>query len=114
MTRKQNKYNARKTVVNGIKFDSAAEARRYGELLLLERAGAIHDLQRQVSFELAPKVKFVGEKRFKPALRYICDFYYIEASIPVLEDCKGVITPVFQVKRHLMKSIYGIDIRIVR
>ena len=50
------KYRNEKTVVAGLTFDSKAEARRYGELQLLERAGRISDLRRQVPIELAPSV----------------------------------------------------------
>ena len=49
-----NKYHSKKTTVNGIEFDSRKESRRYQDLLLLERAGAIQDLQRQVKFVLIP------------------------------------------------------------
>ncbi len=51
------KYKNQKCTVNDIEFDSKKEARRYGELLLMERAGTITDLQRQVTFELIPKQK---------------------------------------------------------
>ena len=63
------KYGAIKTVLDGIKFDSKAEARRWAELRLLERAGQIHDLQRQVKLELVPGCKLHGEDRARPAIR---------------------------------------------
>lgn len=103
------KYGNRKTIVDGITFDSKAEAKRYSVLKLLERAGEITDLQRQVKFELAPPVRLGG--RGRPALRYIADFVYQQDGQQVVEDVKGVITAAFRIKRHLMKAIHGIEIR---
>ena len=109
-----NKFGAKKTEVNGIVFDSRAEARRYGQLVTLERAGHIAGLTRQVAFVLAPAVKLAGAKRIKPALRYVADFVYSDTKTGriVIEDVKGVATPLFRVKQHLMKSVHGIDIKV--
>lgn len=111
-----NKFSAKKTSVNGIKFDSKAEARRYGDLALLEKAGHIKDLKLQVPYILAPRVKFEGAPRAKPALKYVADFAYVETDTgrAIVEDCKGVLTEGFQIKRHLMLSVHGIDIRLSR
>lgn len=103
------KYGNRKTVVDGIKFDSKGEASRWCVLRVLERAGQISDLQRQVSFELAPPVRLGG--RGRPALKYIADFVYQQDDQQVVEDVKGVRTPVYNLKRHLMKSVHNIEIR---
>lgn len=113
---KQNKFGAQKTVVDGISFDSRAEARRYSQLLILQRVGDIAGLTRQVAYVLAPSVKFEGATRAKPALRYIADFVYSETASGkiICEDVKGVITPVFALKRHLMLSQLGINIRITK
>lgn len=108
------KYGAKKTELDGILFDSKRESQRYGELILLERAGKIRGLQRQVQFELAPKVKINGEKRQRPALRYTADFEYYEAGYRVVEDVKGVITQPFRIRQHLMKTVHGIDVRVVK
>ena len=108
------KYRNKKTEVDGVTFDSKREAARWGELRLLERAGHIRGLERQVPYVLAPGVKFVGAKRAQPALRYISDFVYVEGDMSVVEDVKGAITDSFRIKRHLMKSIFGIDIRVIR
>ena len=107
------KYGAIKTTVGGITFDSRAEARRYGQLLNLERAGCIKGLERQVPYVLAPSVRIHPEKRAKPALRYIADFRYVEAGRVIVEDVKGVMTPLFRVKQHLMKSVHAIDVQVV-
>lgn len=106
------KYYNRKTVVNGIAFDSQAEARRWGQLLQLQEAGRIAELRRQVSFELVPSVRLLGSKRATPALRYVADFAYTDTASgrAVVEDVKGLLTPAYRIKRHLMKFVLGIDI----
>lgn len=104
------KYRNQRVEIDGMKFDSKAEARRYAELRTLERAGLIRDLKRQVSFELAPGVKLRGQKRASPPLRYVADFIYQEAGALVVEDVKGTITEGYRIKRHLLKAVHGIDI----
>ena len=108
----RNKYGARKVVVDGLKFDSVLEAKRWQELKLLERAGRIAFIERQNVFALAPAVKLHGEARLKPALRYVADFRYVTTPdfAYVVEDAKGRDTPVSRIKRHLMKSVHGIDV----
>ena len=106
------KYNNHKTVVDGVTFDSMAEAKRWHELVMLQRAGIITDLRRQVSFELVPSVKFFGATRATPALRYIADFGYTDVATgrKTVEDKKGALTAVYKIKKHLMKALLGIDI----
>lgn len=108
------KYKNRKTVVDGIKFDSAAEARRWQELCYMERAWAITDLQRQVTVELVPGVRLYGEKRARPAIRLVVDFVYMQDGILVHEDVKGIETPLSRAKRHMAKALLGIDVRVVK
>lgn len=109
------KYGAIKTTVNGIVFDSKAEARRYSELKLLEREGQISNLELQPSFILAPSVKFADSKRAKPALRYVADFAYTDfKGNKIVEDVKGMIMPVFKIKQHLMLSVHGIDVKVTK
>lgn len=110
---KMAKYRNVEVVVAGEKFDSAGEQRRHVELCQLQRAGAITDLRRSVSFELAPAVS-LGGKRKKPALRYVADFAYTEGGALVVEDFKSPATqknPVYRIKKHLMMSVHGILIR---
>lgn len=99
------KYKNRKTVIDGIAFDSKKEAARYGELQLLDKAGSIQDLRLQVPFELIPKQ--AGER----AARYIADFVYTENGKTVVEDVKGVKTDVYKIKKKLMLAVHGIRIR---
>ena len=100
------KYGNTKIRVDGRLFDSKAEAARWQELQLLERAGEITELERQVEYELIPKQK--GER----AVKYIADFRYKghEGKV-VVEDTKGVRTPVYILKRKLMLRVHGIRIR---
>jgi hypothetical protein len=109
------KYRNKKTVLDGITFDSMREANRWRELCLLQKAGHIRDLERQVSFELAPGVKFAGAKRAQPPLRLIVDFRYtdLKACAVILEDAKGIETQVSRVKRHLLKAQRGLEVRLV-
>ena len=99
------KYHAKKTVVDGIIFQSRKEAKRYQELKLMQRAGLISDLRRQVTFELIPKQQ--GER----AVSYIADFVYSEDGQTVVEDVKGVRTPVYRIKKKLMLWRHGVRIR---
>jgi hypothetical protein len=107
------KYRNTKTTVAGATFDSRREAARWQELQLLERAGQIRDLRRQVAFELVPGVKFAGAARARPALRYFADFVYTEHDNQVIEDVKGVETPEFKIKRHLMLALLGLEVRVI-
>ena len=99
---------------DGTKFDSRAEHRRWAHLRQLQAAGLISDLQCQVAFELVKSVKFHGANRAKPSIRYVADFVYMEKGAEVIEDVKGVLTPEFKLKRHLMKAMLGLEVRIVK
>lgn len=94
------KYHSKKTVLDGITFDSKKEARRYSELRLLEKAGVITGLKLQVRFEIVPKQK---DER---AAHYVADFVYFENGKTVIEDTKGFKTPEYILKRKLMKLKY--------
>lgn len=105
-----NKYHNKKTCYKGEAFDSEREKNRYIELLLLQRAGKIRDLQRQVRFELIPTQKKDGEKT-EAKCSYIADFVYIKDGQMVVEDSKGFKTDVYKIKRKLMIEKYGIWIK---
>lgn len=97
------KYGNKKTVIDGITFDSKREAKRYSELKLLLHAGEISMLSRQVAFVLAPSVKINGRNR--PPLKYIADFTYTDRNGQmVIEDCKGFVTEGYRIKRHFMAA----------
>lgn len=106
---KPGKYRNKKVTVDGEKYDSKREYNRYQQLRMMEQAGKIVDLKRQVKYELAPSVTIRGKKR--PPLRYFADFVYIENGQTIVEDAKGTPTKEYRIKRHLMKSVHGIDIQ---
>lgn len=120
------KYNNRKIIVDGIKFDSKKEATRYKELKIFEKAGIIHDVQRQVKYILIPaqyehtngiysKGKNKGSpkksKLIERECAYYADFVYTANGETVVEDTKGVKTPEYIIKRKLMLYIHNIKIK---
>lgn len=116
--RMRTKYGAKKVVRDGMTFDSQIEYKRYCELLLLQRAGAIHDLKRQVEFELIPAQfeQSNGKKRGKcleRAVKYVADFVYrdVDTNKTIVEDTKGFKTPEYKIKRKLMLYVHGIRIK---
>jgi hypothetical protein len=104
------KYGNKPCEINGEKYRSQRERDRHQELVLLQRAGQIAGLTREVPFVLADAVTIQGRRR--PSLRYVADYVYCTADgQQVVEDCKGVRTPVYNLKRHLMMSVHGIEIK---
>lgn len=106
---KQNKYRAKKITIDGLKFDSQNEAKRYGVLKMLKLGGQIKKFEMQKTFRLEVNGQLI--------CKYIADFvvYHNDGRV-VVEDSKSVITarlPVFSIKKKLMKAIHGIDIEIV-
>ena len=116
-----NKYGARKITRNGETFDSVKEYRRYLELCLLEKAGEIKELKRQVPFELIPtqrEPETVGARgAVKPgrviekSVVYNADFTYYENGRYIVEDTKGMRTKDYIIKRKLMLYIHKIKIK---
>lgn len=103
------KYHNKKTVIDGIKFDSKLEAERYTQLKMMERAGVIRNLELQPEYELIPSFRKNGKTWRKTA--YKADFRYIlvENDITIIEDVKGstaVITDVFRLKQKLFEYKY--------
>lgn len=100
------KFRNRVAVVDGVRFDSAKEARRLSELALLERAGEITELRRQVTYAL--------DVNGHSICRYIADAVYRDRTGSlVVEDVKSPATrklPVYRIKAKLMKAIHGIEI----
>lgn len=106
------KYRNKPCTVGGEKYRSQRERDRHQTLLLMQKAGRIAGLTREVPFVLAPAVKILGEDRARPALRYFADFVYsdVRSGTVVVEDAKGKPTPVWRLKKHLMKTVHGIDV----
>lgn len=119
----RNKYHSKKVEINGIVFDSKKEAKRWGELSLLETAGAISDLKRQVKYVLIPAQRepdTVGVrggikkgKTIEKECCYIADFVYEDLTLnkTVVEDTKGYKTKDYIIKRKLMLYVHGIRIK---
>ena len=122
------KYKNKKTIIDGITFDSLKEGKRYKELLLLEKAGIISHLRRQVKYELIPpqyaqsaerytrgpkKGQYKRGKLLERECAYIADFVYHDflANEIVVEDTKGMKTKDYIIKRKLMLHKHGIRIR---
>ena len=123
----RNKYGNRKIIKDGQAFDSVKEARRWCELCLLEKAGEITDLRRQVEFPLLPtqreastEVYQRGENKGKPKpgkviekpVVYVADFVYkTKEGETVVEDTKGFRTKDYVLKRKMLLYFHKIKIR---
>lgn len=115
------KYRSRKVVKDGVTFDSQREYKRWSELVLLERAGQIRDLQRQVKFVLIPAQYEPdtvgvrgGVKRgrlLEREVSYVADFVYTQDGKTVVEDSKGFKTKDYIIKRKLMLYHHSIQIK---
>lgn len=92
--------------MDGVRFDSEKEARRWAELCDLAAAGVISGLRRQVRIPI-----IVNGVR---VCSYVADAVYVEGGRRVVEDTKSPMTrrlPVYRLKRKLLAALYGIDIR---
>ena len=105
------KYSNKKTLCDGILFDSKAEAKRWMELKALENLGAIEGLVRQKTYRLV-KGKWNNGKAF--SISYRADFVYNLDGEVIVEDVKGYKTEAYELKKKLMKAIYNIEIVEVR
>lgn len=100
----KSKYSAVRTVVDGHSFPSRKEAKRYGELKMLQLAGEISDLRLQVPYELNPGGTF--------SYKYIADFVYrLKDGTIEVNDVKGYRTAIYRKKAKLMLKVYGIKIK---
>lgn len=99
------KYNAQKTELDGICFDSKFESQHYAELKLLERGGVIHDLKLQPRFLLQDSFMYHGHKLRK--IEYVADFQYKQDGKIIVEDTKGYRTEEYKIKRKLFLYKYG-------
>jgi Protein of unknown function (DUF1064) len=98
-----NKYGAKRTEVDGITFDSKREATRYQDLKVMQDLGLISNLTLQVKYDLVMNgIKICS---------YKSDFDYEENGQRVVEDCKGMRTPTYKIKKKMMLALHGIEIR---
>ena len=116
------KYHNKKIQHGDEVFDSQHELHRWLELILLQRAGKITDLRRQVKYELVPVQREPDQygihgglrkrgKVIEKAVSYTADFVYRENGETVVEDAKGVRTDKYIIKRKLMLWVHGIRVR---
>ncbi len=105
--KKPTKYKSRACIVDGIRFPSQKQGRRYQDLKLLESQSLIRSLRLEVPYVL----KVNGVK----VCKYVADFVFEEYAhgvwTVVVEDCKGFLTPVYRLKKKLLKAVLGIEIR---
>ena len=126
---RQSKYNNEPTTVNGIKFDSKKEARRYEELMVMLRAGEIRNLRLQAQYALQESFITPEGTRIR-AIKYVADFAYEKRVVmrrggpcdpvgveqywqPVVEDVKSraTKTPQYEMKKKMMYEKFRIEIR---
>lgn len=106
-TSRRQKYNAKPTMVDGLRFASTAEARRWSELRFCEMARTISKLQRQVPFVLYTRTG-------APLHKIVVDFVYVENDKTIAEDVKGVITDLARAKLNHLAADYDVEVRIYR
>lgn len=107
-SRGNGKYGAKPVEIDGVWFASTAEGQRYGQLELLQAAGEIRGLKLQPRFPF----EISGELMFT----YIADFEYTDGQTGrrVIEDVKGMDTPVYKLKKRIIEKHYGITIAEIR
>ena len=100
----KSKYRAIPTIIDGIRFASKKEAKRYTELKLSEKLGYITDLK------LQPRIRCVVN--LEKVCDYVADFFYIDRNthLEVYEDVKGMKTPIYRLKKKLVHACTGITI----
>lgn len=107
------KYGAKRCEADGFKFASILEHDRYRELVLLQRAHAISELEVHPPYRLSVHhLPSIGEVVIG---KYIADFAYLNAGGDrVVEDCKGLITQLARWKLKHFHAQYGFAVTIVR
>lgn len=107
----RHKFNARRVVRDGWKFDSQREGERYAELRALQDAGEVVMFLMQVPFPIAAPVRDRAGRTLSPAERYVCDFlvFWRDGSCTV-EDVKGYRTPEYRRKKRRVEALYPIEI----
>jgi DNA-directed RNA polymerase subunit RPC12/RpoP len=105
-----NKFGAKKITVDGITFDSIREAKRYGDLKLLQAGGQIQELELQPRFEIQ-----ILSEHFPfnhPICAYVADFRYFDVSArkTIVEDAKGYRNRLYRLKLKLARAVLGLEI----
>jgi hypothetical protein len=95
----RHKFHAKPTELDGIKFPSKLEARRYAELQVLRAAGEVLFFLRQVPFHLPGGVTY----------RVDFQIFWTDGRVS-FEDAKGVATEVYRIKRRQVEALYPVTI----
>jgi len=101
--RRPQKFGAQPVTTEEGHFASQREHQRWCVLKLMQRAGQISNLERQVQFSFDVNGHHIA--------KYVADFIYFENGERVVEDSKGVATDVYRLKRKLLRALYGITIK---
>jgi len=111
---RKHKYGAQSVTVDGHRFDSKAEAKRYGELKMLERAGEVWNLKVHPRFDLHARFMPNSDNAHKHVVKigvYEADFQYeADEGQLLIEDVKGVPTPLYRWKKKHFEAEYGMEI----
>ena len=113
----KNKYRAKPEIVDGVRFASKREAKRYRELKLLEAGGFITELELQPKFKLGADdapilIRSAGYPNGRRAV-YLADFRYRHEGETVIEDVKGIDTPLSRLKRAVVEAQYRVQIALI-
>lgn len=126
-SKRTNKYNARKVIIDGIEFDSTKEGKRYLVLKKAQEAGVINELKLQPRWDALPAKKEIyvehlktkdkiKERTIVQPIKYTADFSYIKDGAMIVEDikpCKSMISRDVPLRIKLMKYFHDIDVRLV-
>lgn len=106
--RSKHKYGAKRTTLDGVTFDSQAEANYYAQLKLLERAGEVKDIILQPRFTLLDSFKKNGKKY--RGIEYVADFWvtYKDGRREIIDvkGAKTTRTEAYLIKKKLFESKY--------
>ncbi|MGF3072763.1 DUF1064 domain-containing protein [Facklamia sp. P13069] len=113
--KRKHKYRAKKVVVDGITFDSKAEAMYYNHLKVLKKAGVVKNFSRQVEYVLLDKLEHPSTGKTVRAIKYVSDFMiaYTNGKSEVV-DVKGVVTKDFKIKAKLSMNKYQVPLTIAK
>ena len=108
MKKKGNKFGAKKTVVDGITFDSKREAGYYGELKIKKAIGQIDSFERQVSFPLYAMrdLGIVGVEESKKVCTHVVDFIVHVGGRKEAHEVKGMETAIWRLKKKIFEANY--------
>lgn len=108
-----NKFGAKKTVVDGILFDSKSEAKYFRELVLLKHGGIVTEIELQPAFVIVDAYRHPVTRKIVRCSKYVADFRvtYASGHVEVVDvKTKATRTSTYLLKKKLFESRYGIGI----